>query len=89
MHHRDISGYQALGARPFARVTFAAGNRVPAILAKEVYAVAAIVAATIQVFAQINGWSIGLTPWFAAGVCFVIRSLAVRYSWGLPVVGRP
>lgn len=63
-------------------------NRVPAILEKEIYALAAIVAAVIQVVADVNGWSIGLTPWFAAGVCFVIRFLAVRYSWGLPVVDR-
>jgi len=64
-------------------------TRVPVILAKEIYAVAAIVAAVIQVVAQVNGWSIGVTPWFAAGVCFVIRFLALRYSWGLPVIGRP
>jgi uncharacterized membrane protein YeiH len=64
-------------------------NRVPAILAKEIYALAAIVAAVIQVVAEVNGWSIGVTPWFAAGVCFLIRFFAVRYSWGLPVVARP
>ncbi len=63
-------------------------TRVPAILAKEIYALAALVAAVIQVVAEVNGWSIGLTPWFAAGACFVIRFLAVRYSWGLPVVDR-
>jgi uncharacterized membrane protein YeiH len=63
-------------------------NRVPAILAKEIYALAALAGATIQVVAEANGWSIGVTPWFAAGVCFVIRFLAMRYSWGLPVA-RP
>ncbi len=63
-------------------------NRVPAILAKEIYALAALVAAIIQVVAEANGWLISVTPWFAAGVCFVIRFLAMRYSWGLPVVGR-
>jgi uncharacterized membrane protein YeiH len=63
-------------------------NRVPAILAKELYALAAIVGAAIQVVADVNGWSAGLTPWFGAAVCFVIRILAVRYGWGLPVVGR-
>ena len=62
-------------------------QRVPTILAKEIYALAALVAAVIQVTAEVSGWSIGVTPWFAAGVCFVIRFLAVRYSWGLPVVG--
>jgi uncharacterized membrane protein YeiH len=48
-----------------------------------VYAVA-----FMTVVAEVNGWFIGLAPWFAIGVCFVIRFLAVRYSWGLPVVGR-
>ena len=62
-------------------------NRVPAILAKEIYALAALAGSTIQVVAEANGWSIGVTPWFAAGVCFVIRFLAMRYSWGLPVAG--
>ena len=61
-------------------------NRVPAILAKEIYAIAALVAAIIQVVAEVYKWPIGVTPWFAAGVCFVIRFLAIRYSWGLPVV---
>ena len=51
-------------------------------------ALAALVAAIIQVVAEVYGWHIGVTPWFAAGVCFVIRFLAIRYSWGLPVVGR-
>jgi uncharacterized membrane protein YeiH len=64
-------------------------NRVPAILAKEIYALAALAAAIVQVVAEVNGWPIAVTPWFAAGVCFVIRFLAMRYSWGLPVVGAP
>jgi uncharacterized membrane protein YeiH len=55
-------------------------NRVPGILAKEIYALPAIVAAVIQVVAERNDWSIGATPWLAAGVCMVIRLLAVRYS---------
>ncbi len=63
--------------------------RVPVILAKEIYALAALVAAVIQVVAEVNGWSVGLTPWFAAAVCLVIRLLALRFSWGLPVVGQP
>jgi uncharacterized membrane protein YeiH len=63
-------------------------NRVPAILAKEIYALPALVAAIIQVVAEVQGWPIGVTPWFAAGVCLVIRVLALRYAWGLPVVGR-
>ena len=63
-------------------------NRVPAILAKEIYALAALVAAVIQVVGQVSGWSIGLTSCLAVGVCVVIRFLALRYAWGLPVVRR-
>lgn len=63
-------------------------NRVPAILAREIYALAALVAAVIQVVGQVSGWSIGLTSCLAVGVCVVIRFLALRFSWGLPVVGK-
>lgn len=62
-------------------------NRVPGILAKEIYALAALVAAIIQVVAEVNEWPIAVTPWFAAGVGFIIRFLAMRYAWGLPMVG--
>jgi uncharacterized membrane protein YeiH len=61
-------------------------NRIPVILEKEIYALAAVVAAVIQVVTEVNGWFIGLAPWVAIGACSVIRFLAVRYSWGLPVV---
>lgn len=63
-------------------------NRVPAILAREIYALAALIAAVIQVVADVNGWGAGLAPWIAASVCIVIRLLAVRYAWRLPVIGR-
>src|SRR4051812_12051095 len=62
-------------------------TRVPTILAKEIYALAALAAASIQVAGEVSRWPIGVTPWIAAGVCFVIRFLALRYSWALPVVG--
>ena len=64
-------------------------SRVPVILAKEIYALAALVAAVLQVVAEVNGLPFGVTPWFAAGVCFLIRLLALRYAWRLPVVGSP
>ena len=38
-------------------------NRVPAILAREIYALAALVAALVQVVAEVNAWGAGLTPW--------------------------
>jgi uncharacterized membrane protein YeiH len=62
-------------------------NRVPTILAKEIYALAALLAAVIQVVSDVNGWSISFAPWFATGACLGIRFLAIRYSWGLPVIG--
>lgn len=63
-------------------------NRVPVILEKEIYAVAALVGAAIQVLGQSMEWTLALTPWFGALVCFVIRILALRYSWTLPVIRR-
>jgi uncharacterized membrane protein YeiH len=63
-------------------------NRVPIILQKEIYAVAAIAAASLQVLGQKLGWSPVVTPWVAASSCFAIRMLAMHYSWSLPIV-RP
>ena len=63
-------------------------NRVPVILEKEIYALAALLAAVIQVVAEVNGAFPGLAPWFAIGACLVVRFLAVRYAWGLPLARR-
>lgn len=63
-------------------------NRVPIILQKEIYAVAALVGASIQVLGSRLAWHVAVTPWFAALVCFAIRVLALRYAWSLPIVGR-
>jgi uncharacterized membrane protein YeiH len=64
-------------------------NRVPVILEKEIYAVAALVAAVIQVVAEVNGQPLGVTQVVAVTACLMIRFLALRYSWALPVVGDP
>ena len=58
-------------------------NRVPVILEKEIYALAALAGASIQVIGALNGHSTFITPWVAAAVCLAIRALAVRYSWSL------
>ncbi|MGO4809932.1 trimeric intracellular cation channel family protein [Cupriavidus sp. 2MCAB6] len=63
-------------------------NRVPIILDKEIYAVAALVGAAIQVLGQLMEWRLAVTPWFGAFICFAIRALALRYSWSLPMVRR-
>lgn len=59
-------------------------NRVPIILEKEIYALAALAGATVQVIGHSLDWSPVFTPWGAIATCFVIRSLALRYSWSLP-----
>jgi uncharacterized membrane protein YeiH len=60
-------------------------NRVPAILQTEIYALAALVGASIQVFGEFMGWSLFVTPWFAASGAIVIRLLALHYGWHLPM----
>jgi uncharacterized membrane protein YeiH len=62
-------------------------TRVPVILEKEIYAVAALAAASIQVVSQINGGPLVLTQCIAVGACLVLRFLALRYAWALPVIG--
>ena len=56
----------------------------PIILEKEIYALAALAGAAVQVVGELNGYSLFITPWVAASVCLVLRSLALRYSWSLP-----
>lgn len=63
-------------------------NRVPIILQKEIYALAALVGAAIQVAGELMEWRVSVTPWFGALVCFAIRLFALRYSWSLPVMRR-
>ncbi len=62
-------------------------NRVPVILEKEIYALAALGAAVIQVVSQVNDGPLGVTQGVAIGTCLGIRFLALRYAWSLPVAG--
>jgi uncharacterized membrane protein YeiH len=62
--------------------------RVPAILRTEIYAMAALVGASIQVAGGFMGWSLFVTPWFAASIAIAIRLLALRYGWHLPTGKR-
>jgi uncharacterized membrane protein YeiH len=63
-------------------------NRVPIILRKEIYAIAALLGAMTQILGEKLGWMVVLTPWFGSLICMTIRLLALRYSWSLPVVGN-
>jgi hypothetical protein len=35
------------------------------------------------------GWSLFVTPWFAASIAIAIRLLALRYRWQLPTIQPP
>lgn len=61
-------------------------NRVPVVLDKEIYAVAALLGAALQVLGQVMEWKLAVTPWFGVVTCLVVRLLALRYAWRLPVV---
>jgi len=59
-------------------------NRVPAILKGQIYALAALAAAMIEVFGARANWP---STWRTSGallVCFSLRYLAVRFNWHLP-----
>jgi uncharacterized membrane protein YeiH len=60
-------------------------NRVPIILQREIYALAALIGALIIVL----GNYLNILPeiWIsiiAFGVCFLLRILAIRHQWNLP-----
>jgi uncharacterized membrane protein YeiH len=59
-------------------------NRVPVILQREIYAMAALVAAGIEVAGERLGWLSSGRTWVALIVCFGLRYLSLRYQWNLP-----
>ncbi len=63
-------------------------NRVPVILQREVYALAALLGACVQVLGQAWGWNTALTPWLGSGCCALLRFVSMRRGWGLPIAGR-
>lgn len=62
--------------------------RIPNILRKEIYAVAALTGAGIQVLGNALGWAVAVTPWIGASTCILIRLLSLKYGWHLPL-SRP
>lgn len=60
-------------------------NRVPAILQREIYALAALLGAAVQVAGQRAGWAADWTPWLGALSCAALRFLALRRGWRLPL----
>jgi uncharacterized membrane protein YeiH len=59
-------------------------NRVPVILQREIYALAALLGATIEVAgAQLNWFPSGRSA-VALLACFALRYLSLHYKWSLP-----
>ncbi len=63
-------------------------NRVPVILQREIYALAALIGAGVQVVGEVRGWDMMLTPWLGAASCALVRFYSMRRGWSLPVSGR-
>ena len=59
-------------------------NRVPVILQREIYASAALVGASIEVFGEHLGWLSSSITWFALVGCFAFVYLSLHYKWNLP-----
>ena len=60
-------------------------NRVPVILQKEIYALAAFIAALIVVTGNHFQWLPNdIVSVIALGICFTLRLLALRFHWNLP-----
>jgi uncharacterized membrane protein YeiH len=59
--------------------------RTPAVFQRDLYAVAALAGATLVVVGHRLAWSAVPTALGAAGLCFVLRVLAIWRSWSLPL----
>jgi uncharacterized membrane protein YeiH len=57
----------------------------PAVLRRDLYAVAGLAAAGLVVIGSLLGWSVVPTAIGAGLLCFALRLLAIRRSWSLPV----
>jgi len=61
-------------------------SRVPAILERDIYALAAMLAATVQVAFSYADWRAWWTPWFSTALCVMVRLAALHFGWRLPVL---
>lgn len=59
--------------------------RTPAVLQRDLYAVAALAGAALVVGGHMLNWPVVLTAIAGAGVCFGLRLMAIRHGWNLPV----
>ncbi|GAB7538680.1 trimeric intracellular cation channel family protein [Burkholderia sp. 22PA0099] len=63
-------------------------SRVPAILQREIYALAALFGATVEVVSLRTNWLPTLAPWLAIGSCVAIRLSSLYFGWRLPTFGN-
>lgn len=63
--------------------------RTPAVLQRDLYAVAALAGAAVVVAGHLLDWPVVGTAIVAAIVCFGLRLLAIRRGWSLPVAHTP
>lgn len=60
-------------------------NRIPVIFQKEIYASAALVGTIVVVAGEYFRWPDTAVSLTAIALCFILRFLALRYHWNLPV----
>ncbi|MEO8365089.1 MAG: trimeric intracellular cation channel family protein [Pseudoxanthomonas sp.] len=60
-------------------------NQVPAVLRADLYAVVALAGASVVVVGHWQHWPPAVSASGGAGLCFLLRVLALRYDWHLPV----
>ncbi len=60
-------------------------SEIPAVMRADLYAVAALAGAAVVVVGHVLGFPIVLTALLGGLVCFLLRVMAIRRGWGLPV----
>ncbi|OQM73898.1 trimeric intracellular cation channel family protein [Manganibacter manganicus] len=60
-------------------------TEIPQVLRSDLYAVAALAAASIVVIGHLLGVSYGISALAGGIVCFGLRFMAIRYDWHLPI----
>jgi uncharacterized membrane protein YeiH len=63
-------------------------TRVSVVLQQEIYALAALVGATLAVIGEYYHWPAVWATWLPILACFGLRFLALHYHWNLPRFGR-
>lgn len=59
-------------------------NDIPSVLRSDLYAVAALAAASAVVIGDAMGIHYGMSATVGAAICFVLRFMAIRHGWHLP-----